>query len=233
MDEPLVVPGHPVDNPPTDDFWPHLSPGPTPAFTPDDGPVTGPVRIINAQWFSQSATPTRFGDLPPITDALIALTDTRLVILGQPGVNTPPDRRLISQFRHVWCSAVTWDFASRNGPGIVGLQGMSGPDGQIVQRGLQLTMPPAFDSRAFVQDLLQRIARNYLRLDLADSTGFVDSHTTEKQYLENLASSPINPSERQSAVPFPRFRWIRHGDDYRTGGADVRTQMVHAQLSSN
>lgn len=116
---------------------------------------------------TQSVEPIRFGDLPPITDALIALTDTRLVILGQPGVNAPPDRRLISQFRHVWCSSVTWDFTSR----------------------------------AFVQDLLQRIARNYLRLDLADPTGFVDSHTTKKQYLKNLASSPINPSEPSIRIP--------------------------------
>lgn len=56
MYEPLVVPGHPVDNPPTDDFWPHLSPGLTPAFTPDDGPVTGPVRILNAHVHAECRT---------------------------------------------------------------------------------------------------------------------------------------------------------------------------------
>lgn len=232
MDEPLVVPGHPVDNPPTDDFWPHLSQQLDPVFYADDGSPVGPISTLGARWVARSPGPVGFGPLPLISDALLALTDSRIIVLGRTGIDAPPDRRLVTQFRYVWCSALEWDFGDRVTPATISLRGMSQGE-QIVERTLSFRLPPGAEVRGLAQDLLQRIARQYLRLDLVDRAAAVSTTETEMDYLRELAGSAVDPSEHRATVPFPRFRWIRHDDDYRLGGPEVREQMVHAQFATD
>lgn len=232
MDEPLIVPGHPVDNPPTDDFWPHLTPQLEPEFSPDDGTPIGPIPTLGAKWLARGGGNTGFGTLPPMPDALLTLTDSRVVVLGRTGVDAPPDRRLITQFRFVWCSAVEWDFGSWNSPPTIALHGMSHGE-QLMERKLSFTLRPGTDARSLAQDTLTRVARQYLRLDLVDPDAAISPTETEMDYLRALSETTIDPAEHQATVPFPRFRWIQYGDDFRMGGPDIREQMVHAQLSAN
>lgn len=232
MDEPLIVPGHSVDNPPTDDFWPHLSSSLDPAFYPDDGSPVGPIETLGATWVARSSGPIGFGTLPAISDALLALTDSRIVVMGRAGVDAPPDRRLVSQFRFVWCSAIEWDFGGQAAPASISLHGMSQGE-QIIERKLTLRLPPGTNARDLAQVLLRRIASQYLRLDLVDPDAAISTTETEMAYLRELADSTIDPAEHRATVPFPRFRWIRHGDDYRLGGPDVREYMVHAQFATD
>lgn len=232
MDEPLVVPGHTVDNPPTDDFWPHLSQQLDPVFYPDDGSPVGPIATLGARWLARSSGPVGFATLPLMSDALLALTDSRIVVMGRAGVDAPPDRRLVTQFRFVWCSALEWDFAGWAAPASISLHGMSHGE-QLIERKLTLRLPPDTDARGLAQDLVRRIARQYLRLDLVDPAAPISTTETEMDYLRELAESTIDPAEQRATVPFPRFRWIRHGDDYRLGGPEVRAEMVHAHLTPN
>lgn len=232
MDEPLVVPGHPSDNPPTDDFWPHLTLGLDPVFFPDDGIPAGPFQVKDAKWFAMSAGPNAINDSPLIRDPLIAITDSRVLVLGRPGADGPPDRRLVTQFRLVCCSTVEWDLGKGLSPSMLILTGMAGND-PPVSVSLVLRFSKVTDVRLLTQDVLRRTARQYLRLDLVDPDRRLGPGETEKEYVGQLAHSMIDKSERQAAVPFPRFRMIRHGDDYRTGGPEVREHMVRAELSPN
>lgn len=232
MDEPLVVPGHSSDNSPTDDFWPHLNPGLDPVFFPDDGIPAGPFQARDAKWFAMSAAPNAINDSPLIRDPLIAITDSRVLVLGRPGADGPPDRRLVTQFRLVCCSAVEWDLSKGLSPSMLILTGMAGDD-PPVRVSLVLRFSKVTDVRQLSQDVLRRTARQYLRLDLIDPDGRLGPGETENGYVGQLAHSVIDKSERQSTVPFPRFRLIRHGDDYRAGGPEVREHMVRAELSAN
>lgn len=234
MDEPLVVPGHPVDNPPTDDFWPHLDPGLNPVFHSDDGNPAGPYQAKDAKWFAMTEAPDAINDAPIIKDPLVAITDSRVVVLGQPGVDSPPDRRLVTQFRLVCCSAVEWEFKRSLSPSMLFINGMT--DGAPATSGefpflgvsLVLRFSKANDARAFAQELVRRTARQYLRLGMIEPDVRVSTNETEKEYISDLAHGTLDPSEREATVPFPHFRPIRHGEDYRTGGAEAMKHMVHA-----
>ncbi|PAY21816.1 hypothetical protein CEY15_16825 [Dietzia natronolimnaea] len=232
MDEPLVVPGHPSDNPSTDDFWPHLDPRLDPVFFPDDGVPAGPFSARDAKWFAMSAGDSAINDSPLIRDPLIAITDSRILVLGRPGADAPPDRRLITQFRLVCCSTIEWDLGKALSTPMLILTGMI-VDRSPVTVCLVLRFSKVTDVRQLTQDVLRRAARQYLRLDLVDPGRRLGSGETEKEYVGQLAHSVIDKSERQATVPFPRFRWIRHGDDYREAGPEVRQHMVHAELSAN
>ena len=232
MNEPLIVPGHPVDNPLTDDFWPHLDAALEPVFFPDDGVPAGPFQAKDAKWFALTSGPSDLNDAPLIRDPLIAVTDSRVVVLGRTGADSPPDRRLITQFRLVCCSAVEWDLSKALSPSMLVLTGLAGGD-QPVMVSLVLRFSKVTDVRLLAQDLLRRTARQYLRLGLVDPDGRLSPGETEKDYVGGLSHATIDKSEKQATVPFPRCRMILHGDDYRAGGPEVRTQMVRAQLTPN
>lgn len=104
---------------------------------------------------------------------------------------------------------------------------------QPIGRKLTINLFPGFDARGLSQDLLRRIARQYLRVDLVDPDAAISKNETERDYLRQLAESVVDPAETRATVPFPRFRWIRIGDDFRVGGPEIRAQMVHAQLAAN
>lgn len=237
MGEPLVVPGHPVDNPPTDDFWPHLDAGLNPVFRPDDGNPAGPFNAKDAKWFAMTAAPDAINDAPMLRDPLVAITDSRVVVLGQPGVDAPPDRRLITQFRLVCCSAVEWQFKRSLSPSMLIIHGMtdggSADSDEIPLLGVSLVLrfSKADDARSVAQELVRRTARQYLRLGLIDPDVRVSAHETEKEYVGDLAHGTLDRSEREATVPFPHFRLIRYGEDYRAGGTEVLEHMVHAHLA--
>ena len=231
MHEPLVVPGHPVDNPPTDDYWPHLDADLDPVFSADDGTVAGPVQALDAKWFVMTDGPGATESEPMITDPLIAVTDSRVVVLGRVGDGGPPDRRLITQFQLVNCRAVEWDLTGGRGPQVLILGGMLMRGQAPAQVSLVLRFPQSVDVRSLAQELLNRAARRYLALDLVDPDAHVSVGESEKDYVAELARVTLEPAERQASVPFPRFRVIRHGDDFRAGGPDVRATMVHAEFA--
>lgn len=237
MDEPLVVPGHPIDNPPTDDFWPQLAPGLDPVFHPDDGTPAGPYKVKDATWFSITGGPDPITATPLLKAPLIAITDSRVLVLGQPGVDCPPDRRLVTQFRLVCCSAVEWEFKRGLSPSMLFINGMveQAPTraGELRLLGVSLVIrfANANDARSFTQELVHRIARQALRMGFVEPQVRLNTQETELEYLNQLAHGTLDASEREATVPFLHFRLIRPGDDYRAGGPETMKSMLH-QTSS-
>lgn len=233
MDEPLVVPGHPVDNPPTDDFWPQLAPGLSPIFHPDDGKPAGPHKVKDAKWFTLTTGPDPISDTPLLSEPLVAITDSRVLVLGRPGVDSPPDRRLMTQFRLVCCSAVEWQFTRGLSPSMLFINGMirqaptHADEHQFLPVSLVIRFSKANDARAFTEELVHRIARQALRLGFVDPQARLNTQETELEYLNQLAHATLDPSEREATVPFPHFRLIRPGEDYRTGGPETMKRMMH------
>lgn len=233
MDEPLVVPGHPADNPPTDDFWPQLDPGLNPVLHSDDGTPSPPLKVKDVKWFASTTAPSEINDSPIIRDPLVGITDSRVIVMGQPGVDSPPDRRLVTQFRLVCCRALEWQFTRGLSPSMIFINGMihnarSAPNElDLLTVSLVIRISGTHDARAFAQQLIRRTARQHLRLGFVDPDVRLSAQETENEYLTDLARGTIGPSEREATVPFPHFRAIRHGEDYRTGGAETMKRMIH------
>ncbi|MBB0992007.1 hypothetical protein G6009_11250 [Dietzia sp. SLG510A3-30A2] len=230
MDEPLVVPGHPIDNPPTDDYWPRLTPRLDPEFTPDDGTPAGPYQAKDAKWFAMTSEPHELNDSVLIRDPLVAITDSRVVVLGPIGAAGPPDRRLVTQFNFVCLMTLEWDFGKALSPSMLILSGLlagSPPTGV----SLVLRFSKTTDARLLTQDILHRAARQFLRLDFVDPDGRISARETHKDYVGGLAHATIHKSERAATVPFPRFRMIRHGEDFRARGPNIQSSLVDANLS--
>ena len=238
MTEPLIVPGHAIDNPPTDDFWPHLDPGLGPVFQPDDGTPAPPYPVKDAKWFAATTTPSEINDSPMIRDPLVGITDSRVIVLGQPGVDSPPDRRLVTQFRLVCCQTLEWKFSRGFSPSMIFLNGMihdsHTPGGGLpfLRVSLVLRIPSASDARACAQEFLRRTARQHLRLGLVDPSSRISARETEQDYLNDLAHITVSAAEREATIPFPNFRTIQHGEDFRSGGPDTLKRMNHQTLSA-
>ena len=166
MINPLFVPGHPVDNPPTDDYWPHLDDGLEPVLSEREGLLVGPVRVIKAILSTGIGPDSTEVDAIPHAGA--GFTDERLIILGRRGEGTPPDRRMMGQFRHEWVAEVGFHPATPTAPARVMVGGMVDEDGR--QRPVRIVMGvhPDVDTPAFAVELVHRIARRYLAAGLAE-----------------------------------------------------------------
>ena len=230
MKEPLVVPGHPVDNPHTDDYWPRLQPDLAPVFEIDDGTPLGPYRAKKASWILATSSPDSPDPLV-IDDPDIAVTDRRVIALGQPGRSAPPDRRLMTQFHHVCCLSIEYLPRRLAGPATIVLNGLVDDDGEVGPAVLALQFGVATDVLALTRELLHRVARQYLRMDLVGDR-MIDAGLDEKQYVGAFAHASIDEDRKGGAYHFPRGRMIRFGEDYRRRGEAVRDSMIDCNLSA-
>ena len=207
MINPLFVPGHPVDNPPTDDYWPHLDDGLEPVLSDSEGLLLGPVRVVKA--ILSTGIGPESAEIDAIPHAGAGFTDERLIVLGRRGEGCPPDRRMMGQFRHEWVAEVGFHPASPTAPARVMVGGMVEEDGRRRPVRIVMGMHPDVDTPAFAVELVHRIARRYLSAGLAEGE--------LARTMGALAYDTPPDAWNGFDLRFPVSRVIALGTDYTSG----------------
>lgn len=164
MIDPLVVPAHPVDNPPTDRYWPHVDERLEPLFHQGEGPILGPLPLVRAEIRERGDDAGAEETVSRVDPALLVVTDRRLMVLGRPGEGAPHDRRLVAQLRFDWCSEFGFRPPSGPVPARVMLGGRSVDEQGSAGVRLIVGLPDPATAAGFAEEVVRRIARR--RLDV-------------------------------------------------------------------
>ena len=235
MNPSLILPGHPAENPPTDDYWPQLTPGLDPVFYPDDGEVAGPYKAKDAKWFfpdssHPSGTPPESG--PLIATPYVGVTDSRVFALGSVGADCPPGRRLITQLRLVCCTSLEWNTATPMRPPVLILAAMTREgEHDATKKVLVLRFPRLTDVRSIAIDLVRRAAIIRLRLGLLDpkSNAAIDLKAVE--YLQGLATGSLGHMQGEGHIRFPVFVPLDVGMNYQASGEEGRKPVLYQRVN--
>lgn len=222
---PLLVPGHPMDNPPTADLWPHLAPDLHPLFAAEDGEdVAGPLRFSSVAVVraDSSADDTALAPSETINGGELALTDSRVLFMGPPGAGVAADRRMIGQFRLVWLVEVEYIVNSSETPELVVLTGFQVEDDKHWTVHVPIRLARGVDARALAEDIARRAARQQFRLDLVAPA--------DREFMIEAAQVQFPHGGHDWGQPFPRAASIKTEVDYRQGGRSLDKHLVQMQL---
>lgn len=216
MINPLFVPGHPVDNQPTDDYWPHLDGHLDPVVAPVEGGLAGPVAALRVT-VSETAD-SSFAETGFIESAMVGWTDRRVLVLGGIGHGTPPDRRMMGHFRYECCAEIAYQPQNPSAPARLSLIGVVDESDQRTKVRMEVAFTVNVDASAVVKDVLRRIANR------AQVAGLVDP--SEEEFFAELAGGHEFDEAEGFDITFPRCRPIALGHSYELEGSGSRELAV-------
>lgn len=218
MLNPLFVPGRQENNPPTDDYWPHLDEHLHPILSPDEGELDGPYRAVRVMLHEEDE-----GGRPHLVDSIdrvmVAVTAHRILVVGPIGREGGPGARMIGQFRYDWCAEIGYHPSDQRKPGRLMIGGILREDGRDRRVRLVIGFPGSVDSAELAVGVVHRVGRRLLDAELVDPA--------DRDRFVPLAEDAPDDAAAGFELVLPTCRPIELDADYSSTGETARADLIH------